>query len=218
MEISKRLKNLLARGTLILGNKTFGYARVSMGNQDLALQLDALKASGIEERDIFVEKISGKLSKTKRPQLEACFESLCEGDTLVVWKLDRLGRSLKDLINLVQELDERKVHFRSLTEIIDTSSPTGRLIFHIIAAFGEFERNLIKERCLAGLVAARARGIVGGRRCKLSQKQQKSLIKLYKANEPIRKLQEKFGISKSCLFDYLSLNNITLRTHGNKLT
>ena len=90
-------------------NKKFGYARVSMGSQDLALQLDALKAAGVSDENIFIEKLPGKLSKTQRPQLEACFKKLQEGDTLVVWKLDRLGRSLKDLINLVQELDEAKV-------------------------------------------------------------------------------------------------------------
>jgi DNA invertase Pin-like site-specific DNA recombinase len=118
---------------------------------------------------------------------------------------------LKDLINLVQELDERKIHFHSLTEVIDTSSPTGRLIFHIIAAFGEFERNLIKERCLAGLVAAKARGIVGGRRHKLSKNQQKNLSKFYKMGIPVKQLQERFGISKSCLYDYLRLNGILLK-------
>jgi DNA invertase Pin-like site-specific DNA recombinase len=199
-------------------NKKIGYARVSMGSQDLALQLDALKAAGIGEENIVIEKISGKLSKAQRPQLKACFKKLQAGDTLVVWKLDRLGRSLKDLLNLIQELDAKKVHFHSLTEIIDTSSPTGRLIFHILAAFGEFERNLIKERSLAGLVSARARGIIGGRRRKLSTSEQKRLIRLYQVNIPIREIQKQMGISKSCLYDYLRLNNILLKNSGSMET
>lgn len=196
-------------------NKKFGYARVSMGSQDLALQLDALKAAGISEKDIYIEKISGKLSKAQRPQLIACFKRLQEGDSLVVWKLDRLGRSVKDLLNLVQELDERKVHFQSLTEIIDTSSSTGRLIFHIFAAFCEFERNLIKERTLAGLASARARGVIGGRRYKLSESKQKRLVHLYKKeNMPIKEIQKQLGISKSCLYGYLRLHNIFLKNSG----
>ncbi|MDR2522850.1 MAG: recombinase family protein [Synergistaceae bacterium] len=194
-------------------NKKIGYARVSMGSQDLTLQLDALRTAGVDEENIFIEKISGRLSKSQRPQLLTCFRKLREGDTLIVWKLDRLGRSLKDLLNLIQELEERRVHFRSLTETIDTSSPTGRLIFHIIAAFGEFERNLTKERSLAGLASARARGIVGGRRHKLSNDDQKLLVHLYKKNIPIQIIRERFGISKSCLYDYLRLNNTILRKH-----
>jgi DNA invertase Pin-like site-specific DNA recombinase len=185
-----------------------------MGNQDLALQLDALRAAGVNEKNVFIEKISGKLSKSQRPQLKACFKKLQEGDTLMVWKLDRLGRSLKDLLNLVQELEERKVHFHSLTETIDTSSPTGRLMFHIIAAFDEFERNLIKERSLAGLVAARARGIIGGRRYKLTKIEQNSLVQLYKKNVPIREIMTSFGISKSCLYGYLRLHDILLKNSG----
>ena len=186
-----------------------------MGSQDLTLQFDALKAAGINENDIYIEKISGKLSKAQRPQLKACFGNLMAGDTLVVWKLDRLGRSMKDLLNLVQELDERKVHFQSLTEIIDTSTPTGRLIFHILAAFGEFERNLIKERALAGLASARARGVIGGRRYKLTKNDQKRLVQLYnKENMPVNKIQEQFGISKSCLYDYLRLHNVLLKNSG----
>jgi DNA invertase Pin-like site-specific DNA recombinase len=187
-----------------------------MCSQDLTLQLDALEVAGVKKENIFVEKISGRLSKAKRPQLEACFETLREGDALIVWKLDRLGRSLKDLINLIHELDERKIRFHSLTETIDTSSPTGRLIFHMIAAFGEFERNLIKERCTAGLAAARSRGIIGGRRQKLSQKQQKTLVDSYKTGMTVSVLREEFSISKTCLYDYLRLNGISLRKNTNK--
>jgi DNA invertase Pin-like site-specific DNA recombinase len=184
-----------------------------MEDQDLALQLDALKSSGVDKENMFVEKISGRLSKSQRPQLVACFRKLQEGDTLVVWKLDRLGRSLKDLLSLIQELDDRKVHFCSLTETIDTSSPTGRLIFHIIAAFGEFERNLIKERTLAGIASARARGIVGGRKHKLSKSDQKRLVRLYYENIPVKMLMKRFGISRTCLYGYLKLNHTVLKNN-----
>jgi DNA invertase Pin-like site-specific DNA recombinase len=193
-------------------NRKIGYARVSMYNQDLALQLDALKVAGVDEANIYVEKISGRLSKAKRPQLNACLKMLKEGDNLIVWKLDRLGRSLKDLINIVQELEERKISFSSLTETIDTSSPTGRLIFHIIAAFGEFERNLIKERSVAGLAAAKKRGVVCGRRHKLSMKQQEQLIKFYQSGASIKEIEELFLISKTCLYNCLNSHNITLKT------
>jgi DNA invertase Pin-like site-specific DNA recombinase len=194
-----------------MANKKIGYARVSMCSQDLALQLDALKNEGIAEADIYVEKISGRLSKAKRPQLNACLNKLKEGDSLIVWKLDRLGRSLKDLINIIQELEERKIRFKSLTETIDTSSPTGRLIFHIIAAFGEFERNLIKERSAAGLTAARRRGVVCGRPPKLSKKEQKQLVKCYESGTPVTKIKERFSISKSYLYNCLREHNINLK-------
>jgi DNA invertase Pin-like site-specific DNA recombinase len=194
-----------------MDNKKLGYARVSMYSQDLALQLDALKFAGVKESDIFVEKISGKLSKAKRPQLEACFKKLKEGDALIVWKLDRLGRSLKDLLNIIQELEERKIQFSSLTETIDTSSPTGRLIFHMIAAFGEFERNLIKERSLAGLVAAKRRGVVFGRRPKLSGQQQKKLITSYESGVSAKEIYKQFGISKTYLYNCLHKHKINLK-------
>ncbi|MDR1482902.1 MAG: recombinase family protein [Synergistaceae bacterium] len=199
-----------------MSNKKFGYARVSMCNQDLALQLDALKIAGVKEDDIYVEKISGRLSKAKRPQLNACLKKLKEGDSLVVWKLDRLGRSLKDLINIIQELEEKKIRINSLTETIDTSSPTGRLIFHMIAAFGEFERNLIKERSTAGLAAARKRGVVCGRHPKLSLKQQEQLITYYKAGVSIKKLKDQFSISKTYLYNCLHKHNICLKINENQ--
>ncbi|MDR3332758.1 MAG: recombinase family protein [Synergistaceae bacterium] len=196
--------------------RKFGYARVSQGHQDEALQLNALKAAGIGRGNIFVDKLSGKLSQVKRPQLSACLQILRTGDTLFIWKLDRLGRSVKDLINIVQELEERSILLNSLTEVIDTSSPAGRLFFHIMAAFGEFERNLIIERSMAGLAAAKECGRIGGRRHKLSPSQQENLIMLYKAHTPIKRLQGMFGISKSCLYDYLHFYNIISKTPQNK--
>ena len=142
-----------------------GYARVSTQDQRAELQLDALAKAGCEQ--VFQEKQSGK--DRERPELETCLKVLRKGDTLVVWRLDRLGRSLKDLVEIVHALEERGVGFQSLTENIDTTSAGGRLIFHVFAALAEFERNLIRERTIAGLAAARARGRKGGRKAKLSK-------------------------------------------------
>ncbi len=136
-----------------------GYARVSTLEQDEALQVDALTAAGCGR--IFVDKASGSLQH--RPQLDALFEHLRPADTVVVWRLDRLGRSLRHLIDTVQTLESRGVAFRSLTENIDTATPGGRLIFHVFGALAEFERDLIRERTHAGLAAARSRGRTGGR-------------------------------------------------------
>ena len=136
-----------------------GYARVSMHDQNLDLQKDALKGASCEKT--FLDEISG--STKHRPGLERALDSLREGDTLIVWRLDRLGRSLKDLIELVGELERKGVALRSLQEAIDTTSPGGKLIFHVFGALAEFERNLIRDRTKAGLAAARARGRKGGR-------------------------------------------------------
>ena len=136
-----------------------GYARVSTSDQSPALQRDALKEAGCER--IFEETASG--ARRDRPQLSAALDYMRRGDTLVVWRLDRLARSTRQLIETVEDLDERGVGFRSLTETIDTTSPSGRLVFQIFGAIAEFERALIRERTRAGLDAARARGRVGGR-------------------------------------------------------
>lgn len=142
-----------------------GYARVSTQDQNPELQLDALRGAGCEQ--LFQEAASGKFRE--RPELIACLRSLREGDTLIVWKLDRLARSLKDLVEVVHDLDARGVGFRSLTEAIDTTSSGGRLVFHIFGALAEFEHSLIRERTIAGLAAARARGRKGGRRPVMSK-------------------------------------------------
>lgn len=136
-----------------------GYARVSTQDQKPELQLDALKAAGCER--IFEEKASG--AQRDRPQLKAAVEYMREGDTLVVWKLDRLARSMKQLIETVEDLDARGIGFQSLTEAIDTTTAGGRLVFHIFGALAEFERSIIRERTQAGLAAAKARGRTGGR-------------------------------------------------------
>lgn len=142
-----------------------GYARVSTQDQHPELQLDALRAAGCEQ--VFHEKMTGKLAE--RPELDACLRTLRKGDTLVVWKLDRLGRSLKNLVEIIHSLEQRGVAFRSLTESIDTANASGKLIFHIFGALAEFEHSLIRERTMAGLSAARARGRLGGRKTKLSK-------------------------------------------------
>jgi len=144
-----------------------GYERVSTDDQNLALQHDALQAAGCEK--IFADKMSG--AKADRPGLKEAFEFARKGDTLVVWRFDRLGRSLKDLMALVEDLEQRTIGFRSLQESIDTTNSGGKLIFHMFGALAEFERNLIRERTQAGLQAARARGRNGGRRQKLTPQQ-----------------------------------------------
>jgi len=177
-----------------------GYARVSMHDQNLALQRHALMSAGCEK--IFVDKITGKLFN--RPGLEKKMEMLRNGDTLVVWRLDRLGRSLKHLIELVSELEEREIGFKSLTESIDTTSPTGKLVFHLFGALAEFERNLIAERTKAGLAAARARGRLGGRPPALDEKQREALFLLYKEKKhSVKEICQIMGISKQTLYNYL---------------
>lgn len=141
-----------------------GYARVSTQDQNPQLQLDALNGAACEQ--VFHETATGTFRD--RPELTACLRTLRKGDSLVVWKLDRLARSLKDLVEIVHDLNHRGVGFRSLTESIDTTSSGGRLVFHIFGALAEFEHSLIKERTIAGLAAARARGRKGGRKPALS--------------------------------------------------
>ena len=136
-----------------------GYMRVSTADQDLGLQFDALKAAGCER--FFEDKASG--AKDDRKGLMQCLEFLRPSDTLVVWKLDRLGRSLKHLVQIIGELESQKIGFYSLTENVETTSDTGKLVFHIFASLAEFERSLVRERTKAGLRAARARGRKGGR-------------------------------------------------------
>ena len=143
-----------------------GYARVSTHDQNLDSQLDALQKADCEQ--IFQEKITGKTKD--RPELISCLKALRKGDVLVVWKLDRLARSLKDLVEIITDLNQREIGFKSLTEAIDTTSATGRLVFHIFGALAEFEHSLIRERTIAGLDAARARGRKGGRKPSMSEK------------------------------------------------
>ena len=185
----------------MIQNMNIGYARVSTDDQTLDLQRDALKRAKC--RDIYEEQASGK--SASRPQLEGCLKSLREGDTLIVWRLDRLGRNLADLVRLIAELEQRKINFESLTEKIETRSPAGRLVFHVFAALAEFERNLIRERTVAGLNAARARGRKGGRPAKLSPKEIKTVRALLKtADIPVGEIAARFGIARSTLYRTVS--------------
>ena len=148
-----------------------GYARVSKGDQDTALQLKALGGAGASKT--FTENASG--SRWDRPELHKALEQLREGDVLVVWKLDRLSRSLKDLLTLLEQVESRGAGFRSLTENIDTTTPAGRMMMQMVGSFAEFERAMIRERTRAGLEQARSQGRVGGRRPKLSLQQQQEI-------------------------------------------
>ncbi|AVL76256.1 DNA invertase Pin-like site-specific DNA recombinase [Staphylococcus saprophyticus] len=179
-----------------------GYARVSTGLQNLNLQEDRLNAYGCEK--IFSDHMSG--SKSKRPGLDKAIEFARSGDTIVVWRLDRLGRNMEDLITLVNELNERGVSFHSLEENItmDKSSSTGQLLFHLFAAFAEFERNLILERSSAGRIAARARGRYGGRPEKLNQKDLNLLKTLYDNGTPIKTIAEQWQVSRTTIYRYLN--------------
>ena len=178
-----------------------GYARISTSDQNLDLQRDALKSAGCEE--IFQDVASG--AKTARAGLDKALAYVRAGDTLVVWRLDRLGRSLSHLIKLVTELEERGIGFHSLQESINTSTSGGKLIFHMFGALAEFERNLIRERTQAGLKAARARGRNGGRPKALNAKKTELLFKLYDEKQhSIAELCELLGISKTALYGYIN--------------
>lgn len=177
-----------------------GYARVSTDDQNLNLQYDALTKIGCDQ--IFDDQLSG--SKSDRPGLKDALKYIRAGDTLVVWRLDRLSRSLKDLIEMFTKLDELGVGIKSLNESIDTSSSSGKLIFHIFGALAEFERNLIRERTQAGLLAARARGKKGGRPETLSKDKQDLAVKLYDEKQhTINQICELMGITKPTLYKYI---------------
>lgn len=181
-----------------------GYARVSTTDQDAALQIDALTAAGCYR--VFVDTISGSLDH--RPELEKLMNQLRPGDTLVVWRLDRLGRSIRHLIDQLQILSERGVGFRSLQETIDTTSSGGRLVFHVFAALAEFERDLIRERTHAGLAAARARGRKGGRPPALSPDQVKAARRMYEQNEmTVAQIGAVLGVSRATIYRALNRNS-----------
>ena len=176
-----------------------GLARISSRDQNISLQIDALKAAGCEI--IIDEKASG--DSRKRPGLTDAVERLRKGDTLVIWKLDRLGRSVKQLVIFVSELQKNGIEFRSLTEGIDTSTPAGRFFFHIMAALAQMELELIRERTRAGLDSARAKGLVGGRRKSLDEEKVASARTLLESGTPPRQVAELLGISVATLYRYI---------------
>lgn len=177
-----------------------GYARVSTQDQTLDLQVDALERAGCKR--IYKDMISG--AKTERPGLHEALEQLRVGDTLVVWRLDRLGRTLKQLIEMINDLNSREVGFRSLQESIDTTTSGGKLVFHIFGALAEFEREVIRERTRAGLQAARARGRRGGRPRALDAKKTALARSLYESRaHSIRDICETLNISRGTLYRYV---------------
>ena len=176
-----------------------GYARVSTLHQDEALQHDALHHAGCDQ--IFVDKASGKL--TSRPALDDLLAQARAGDTVVVWRLDRLGRSLRHLIEVVADLEQRQVAFLNLTENIDTATPGGKLVFHLFGALSEFERGLIRERTLAGLAAARARGRTGGRPTVWTPEKTRAAQSMHQTGEDVTSIARVLGVSRASVYRVL---------------
>ena len=191
-------------------HRLVGYARVSTTDQNLDLQFDALQKAGCLRKNIFIDKISG--AKSERPGLSRCLETLQAGDTLIVWRLDRLGRSITHLISFIETLKEKKVGFRSLCDgAIDTTTASGELVFNIFSSLAHFERRLIQERTQAGLNAARARGKVGGRK-PVTNTDSKVITAKRMHNDKtltINDICDVLKISRSTLYRYLSLDNET---------
>jgi DNA invertase Pin-like site-specific DNA recombinase len=173
-----------------------GYARVSTSGQDIALQSDALEAAGCDQ--VFSDTASG--AKSARPGLAAALVWMREGDVLAVWKLDRLGRSLPHLIETVTALEERGIGFRSLTEAIDTTTPGGKLIFHVFGALGQFERDLIRERTRAGLLAAATRGRKGGRKPVVTADKLRRARQFIEQGLTVREAAARIKVSKTALY------------------
>ena len=182
-----------------------GYARVSTLDQTLALQQDALTEAGCEH--IFTDTASG--TRTDRPGLAQALSHLRAGDTLVVWRLDRLGRSLAHLIDTIKDLQGRGIHFKSLQEQLDTGTSGGKLVFHVFGALAEFERDLIRERTLAGLVAARARGRLGGRPRTLSPRKVEQL-RTFAADKrnSVTEICQMLGISRTTFYRYVKEGSV----------
>jgi len=186
-----------------------GYARVSSAEQNAELQADALAAAGCWR--VFTDSASGALDR--RPELDRLLEQLRPGDTLVVWRLDRLGRSLRHLLDVVTDLSERGVGFRSLTESIDTTTSGGRLIFHVFGALAEFEREIIRERTLAGLAAARARGRKGGRPALMTPDKVKAARRMYDQRDmTVAEIGAVLGVSRGTVYRALGRDVDTRRT------
>ena len=176
-----------------------GYARVSKEDQNLDLQKEALERIGCQK--IFEDQITG--TRAERPGLSKALEQLRENDTFVVWKLDRLGRTVKGLIEFVTELEKKKIHFKSITDQIDTSTPAGRFFFHVMASLAQMERELIVERTLAGLDAARVRGRIGGRKRLMSSSKIESAKQLLAKGIPPKEVAANLGISIPTLYRWI---------------
>jgi DNA invertase Pin-like site-specific DNA recombinase len=199
LEIYSRLNTITTssdkKGPLML----IGYARVSTQDQNLELQREALRQAGCQK--VFEDQVSG--TRAERPGLTKAQEMLREGDMLVVWKLDRLGRSVKQLVDLAGELQQRGVQFKSLTDAIDTGTPSGRFFFHVMASLAEMERDLIVERTRAGLEVARQLGRKGGRKPKMTDSKIASARKLLDSGMPPRDVAQNLGVSVPTLYRWL---------------
>jgi DNA invertase Pin-like site-specific DNA recombinase len=188
-----------------------GYARVSTTEQDPALQLDALEAAGCER--IFSDRASGTVAE--RPELTRALDYVRPGDVLVVWRLDRLGRSLKHLIDTIRQLGERSIGFRSLTESLDTTTPGGRLLLHLLGSFAEFEADLIRERTAAGLAAARARGRKGGRPRIMTSDKVRIARELYDGRQhTVEAIAAAIGVSRATVYRALTSPAPTASSHA----
>ena len=183
-----------------------GYARVSTAEQNLDLQLNALKEAGCEK--FYQDQLSG--ARLNRPGLEAALSDVRKHDTLVVWKLDRLGRTVKGLIELVNQLHEKGSHFKSITDNIDTSSTAGRFFFHVMASLAQMERELTIERTKAGLAAAKAKGRIGGRQRKMTESKIESAKQLLLSGTPPKDVAENLGISVPTLYRWIPASTLEL--------
>lgn len=182
--------------------RLIGYARVSTEEQNLEMQIAALEKAGVPRSSIHVEKVSAAVSQ--RPKLSWAIESLREGDTLVCWKMDRIARSLADLMRRIKQIEDSGANFRSLTEHIDTTTPGGRLIFHVLGALAEFERDLIRERTRAGVKAAQERGVRFGVDPKLSPKQIAEAQRMRDRGQSVYKIAEHFDVAHTTIYNWTS--------------
>ena len=195
MPLKKMAVGFYSRGLDML----VGYARVSTLDQNLDLQLSALEEAGCEK--LYQDQVSG--TKANRPGLTMALEVLRKNDTLVVWKLDRLGRTVKGLIDLVNFLHQKEIHFKSITDNVDTSTPAGRFFFHVMASLAQMERELLAERTKAGLAAAKAKGRVGGRKRKMTQSKIESAKQLLSSGTLPKDVAQNLGISVPTLYRWI---------------